>query len=623
MKYTVIILLLLGSSIYASSIYPLVEYQKAYNKGTRNFNGTPGQGYWQNSTDYDLKVSFEPKSGDINGSGTMQYFNNSPDTLKSIQFRLLHNLYKSGAARDIEVEKEDLFDGVMIKQLKINGALINMDDVKQAIHDKSNLIIPLRNSPIKPRSTTSIEIEWQTKLPKKTRLRIGTYGDSTFFLGYFYPQIAVYDDLNGWDRTYYNGVSEFYQDFSNFKISLTLPAEYMVWGTGELQNSAEIYPEYVQKRLQIAKNSDSVISIVSATEANELRAINVGKESKTWIFNSKQVPDIAYGISSFYAWDATSAVTDSSKKSRILVHSCYNPGSLDFYEVADLAKKSIEYFSHTLPGVPFPFPQQTVFNGNEGTEFPMIINDGSFEQRFMSVYVTSHEIAHQYFPFYVGSNEQLNAWIDEGMAVFLPYELQLALEPSFNFVSRNMDNFGILGSRRQHVSLSESTYKLRKPEYDYTAYAHGSIAIYMLRETMGRDKFNKTLQKFIKTWAYKHPTHYDFVYFFSREMGESATSIVTPWFMESGIADLSINKAKQNGKEIELTIEKLGRFPIATEVTLTDASGNTEKTMIPITAWGDKKEAVVKVKTQLKVVKVTLGGLYFPDSDKSNNVLEL
>ena len=242
---------------------------------------------------------------------------------------------------------------------------------------------------------------------------------STFFIPYFYPEIAVYDDLHGWASTPYNGLQEFYHDFSDYDVTITLPKGYQAWATGEWQNAADILQPTFLERWERAHKATEVVSIFS--EAELLTGKVFKKASKNvFQFKATQVPDFTFAASAHYNWDATSVIVDEKTERRTFVSATYDTKSNEYKRVARIAADGIQLMSTWLHGYPFPYPCLTVFDGNDGMEYPMMINDASVSEAYVTS-LTVHEAAHTYFPFMVGINEQDYAWMDEGWANFFDH----------------------------------------------------------------------------------------------------------------------------------------------------------------------------------------------------------
>ncbi len=392
----ILILVFANTAILSSDLKMPKEIKKAYSNQTRSYNGRPGVNYWQNFSDYKIKAEIEPKTRLLTGSEKIVYFNNSPDTLKNIVLKLYQDMYKKGAARNTELNPETVTTGVKLSKLIVDGKnlSLNVDD-KIIAQQGTNLIIKL-SSPLPPKSKTTIDIDWSFTIPKGTDIRIGTYGESTFFVGYWYPKVAVYDDIRGWDMISYNAEHEFYFDYSDINVELKVPKGFGVWATGMLQNASEVLTDVYLKRYNESLTSDKLINIVSREDSGK----EVYKHQNgftTFKFDAKNVSDFAFGLSDNYLWDGTSIEIESER--RVACFSAYNPISDFFYQATTMAKRTIEFFSKDMPGIVYPYPQITVFNGDGGMEFPMIVNDGQFSNTINDIYVTTHEIAHMYFPF--------------------------------------------------------------------------------------------------------------------------------------------------------------------------------------------------------------------------------
>ncbi len=226
--------------------YIPVEMKKAVKMGSRTLDGIPGKNYWQNHSDYFIDATLNTETRILSGHEKIVYYNESPDTLKRIVFRLYQNYYKKGTARAWIIDTTDVTMGVKYKNVSVR--LSNSDE---NVFDKSsetatNMIVYLI-SPLLPHSSAQIEMDWQFRIPAISKNRMGYYGDNNFFIAYWYPQVAVYDDFDGWDRVEFYGTTEFYNDFNNYDVKITVPPKFKVWATGELKNTEEIYYKGIKK----------------------------------------------------------------------------------------------------------------------------------------------------------------------------------------------------------------------------------------------------------------------------------------------------------------------------------------------------------------------------------------
>jgi hypothetical protein len=460
-------------------------------------------------------------------------------------------------------------------------------------------------------------------VPRKTHIREGVYGESSFFIAYWYPQIAVYDDVDGWDTYNYTGTQEFYNDFSNFDVEITMPDEYLVWATGTLQNPEQLLEKEYASRYASAKTSDEILKIV--TQADRKKGnITPGKNRQTWKFKADNVPDFAFATSNTYIWDATSVVVDEKNGRRTLIQALYNPAAKDFYEVARYGRESVKYFSTELPGVPFPYPHISVFNGSGGMEFPMMVNDGSFNLSGAAE-VTAHEIAHTYFPFYMGINERKYAWMDEGWAQMLPNEMKLALRPgdskSFSPQTYNAQILSNFAGHELDMPLMVPSVLLRGTSYGYASYYKPAVAYALLKDMLGNDVFTKTLQEYMNRWHGKHPIPYDFFYTFNDVLQQELNWFWKPWFFEMGYPDLAIKDVRLEDKKVKISIERIGNLPLPVHLTVTFTDNTKETIKEPMKSWSTGAKEIILEREFVKAVKkVELGSNLVPDVKPENNI---
>ncbi|MEO7045516.1 MAG: peptidase, partial [Ferruginibacter sp.] len=259
-----IILLIAGSICFStafsqSGLPTPTNIQDAINKGTRSISGLPGKNYWQNKADYDIKINFDPATRLLTGTEEITYINNSPDTLTSIQFKLYPNLYKKGSQRLMSINAADVSDGVSITEMKIDNEEHSVNSLRT---DGTNMTVRIK--PAMPGQQMHFFIKFSYTLNKTSHIRTGEVDDGSYFIAYFFPRIAVYDDVDGWNMNPYLGTQEFYNDFCNFKTSITVPANYVVWATGDLKNCDDVFNEPFCKKIKQAETNDEIIDIIDA-----------------------------------------------------------------------------------------------------------------------------------------------------------------------------------------------------------------------------------------------------------------------------------------------------------------------------------------------------------------------
>ena len=360
--------------LFSQQLFTTTQVNDAYRHGTRTTTGKPGKNYWQNRGDYTIHVSFDPSSNLLSGNEIITYYNNSPDTLKELIIRLYPDLYKKGVARLSDINEKDLNEGVTIDSFQIGNEIIsNFSDPNKAFHKNTNLILHSEEY-ILPHSKVQLSVRWHYVVNTGSPVRTGMVDSGSYFIAYFFPRVAVYDDIDGWDDWSYNGLQEFYNDFGNFNVDISVPKNYVVWATGDIINPAENLSIQVIKKLETASASDNIIHVIDSTDYLKNNVFSPGATG-TWKFAASNVTDFAFAISNHYLWDVSSVLVDSSNGRRTLAEAAYNKIHKDYFDVASQAHQSVFYMSHYYPKVPFPFNHITVFDGTDQMEYPMMVND--------------------------------------------------------------------------------------------------------------------------------------------------------------------------------------------------------------------------------------------------------
>lgn len=618
-KLIIITIFVLPNIIIAQNYFLPINVKSAYDKGTRSYDGKPGENYWQNSSDYKIKIKFDPYDKFIDGVETIKYYNNSPDTLDELVIRLYQNFYKSNSARNFQISSESITDGVELKRLLINTKSIDLDDNSSLSFTNTNFIIELTEK-IKPNATAEINIDWKFTIPSGLPIRMGIYDSTTFFIAYCYPQIAVYDDIDGWDKIDFNGEQEMYNDFNNYDVEIDVPDKFTMWSTGVLQNAKDILSESAFNKFETAHTSDTVINIITNDDYITGNNFLSGRENNVWHFKADDVTDFAFGCSDHFLWDAVSLIPDKKSERKVFISAAYNPDSKDFYDVAEIAKNALEYFSSDLPGLPYPYPSFTVFNGGRGgMEFPMIINDESNTTLEGTVGLTSHEAAHTYFPFYMGINEKKYAWMDEGIAVMLPIKFQSQVEGN-DPLGRNVTSYAAFAGKEMEMAPMIPSILLRGPSYRVASYQRPGIAYHYLQDFLGRDTFREAIQEFMRRWNGKHPIPYDFFDSFDNFLGKDLSWYWKPWFFENGYPDLGIKEVKKEKNKVKVLIEKIGNIPIPIDLYFVDRDQSEIRIYHEASVWEKgAKQIWLEWDLKDKPLEIRLGSKQIPDIDQSNN----
>jgi hypothetical protein len=618
MKSIKIFSLLLCTTIYVSAqtTLPIApEFQKTYQKETRNTDGKPGKNYWQNISKYDLNVDFNPVSRLLKGKVQVTYTNNSPDTLKEIWFKLYPNLYKKGTPRKSKLAESDLGDGVAIEKLAANGKSIT--DFKI---DGTNMTV---NVPaVIPGKTISFSIDYSYTLNKGSHMRTGQVDEGSHFVAYFFPRIAVYDDVDGWNKFPYTGAEEFYNDFDQFNASITVPGGYGVWATGDLKNPSEVFQKDIVSRMLSAEKNDAVIDVISDKDLAD-KKVTQPNAFNTFKFEAKNVTDFVFALSDHYLWKSSSLVVDPKTKRRTRVDAVFNPKHKDYYEVIDFARKTVEAMSCTFPKWPFPYNHETIFDGLDQMEYPMMVNDNPVDNRTDAITLTDHEIFHTMFPFYMGLNETKYGWMDEGWATIGEWLISPMIDSTI------VDEYGVQPTASSSGGKDDTPIMTLTPDLkgsgSFTnSYPKPGLAYLFVKDYLGDELFTKALHTYIRNWNGKHPMPYDFFNSMNEGSGKNLNWFWKAWFFEDGVTDMAIKAVDKTSNGYTITIENKSVKPLPIDLALTYDDGSIENNHNTIGVWekGDK-QVKIDIKTKKKLSKVMMGNPHTPDKVKSDNSFSL
>src|SRR6476469_3201443 len=405
----------IGYYLSAQQLYMPRDIRHAFNAGTRTLNGQPGKEYWQNTGRYNITIAALPPDRTIRGSEQITYINNSPDTLRNLVFKLILNIHQPGAARFFPADTAYLTSGVHIDSFVVNG---NAQPWPELQFFKTFAPVELQQ-PLVPHDSVHLSVKWHYDVSRKSG-REGMIDSTTYYLAYFYPRVAVYDDYNGWDQNEFVDALEFYNDFNDYTFNVQVPKNYIVWATGTLLNpSTVLQPAYAAK-LKKSMTTDELIHVATKEDVAS-KKVTAQNAVNTWQWKANNVTDIALGISDHFVWDASSVMVDDATKRRASVQAAYNDTAADFHYMVGFGRHSLDWFSHNWPGIPYPYEKTTIFQGYADMEYPMMVNDNTTSDTTFSKFVAEHEIAHTYMPFYMGINETQYGFMDEGWATTFEY----------------------------------------------------------------------------------------------------------------------------------------------------------------------------------------------------------
>ena len=594
------ILLFFPTVTAQSTFYISRNFQTALAQNTRTQTGVPGKAYWQNQGLYTMDVTVNPHTGKVEGQASIRYTNNSPSTLIRLNLKLFQNVHLPRTNRAAWTDDDFLTDGLFITELKANGKKIAWKNESiQNSSDPTNTWISLPKA-LLPGASVDIELQWHYTVQESVSdHREGRVDQSSLFCAYWYPRISVYDDVNGWDRIPMNNQVEFYNDYNDYDVTIRTPSNYIVWATGELQNATDVLEKPFLDRLNQSKKSDDIIQVVTAKDLRKEKITHQEKQL-VWKFQAQNVSDFAFGVSDHFLWDATSIIADSVSNQRISVQTAYLESSTDFTEVTQIARDCIQYFSNHIPGIPYPYPTLSIFNGHGQMEYPMMVNDNEMGNLDDTKALTAHEIAHTYFPFLVGTNESTYAWMDEGWATLFEYfactELytlahpEQAIYPGY-YLRRYVGN----DIPETEVPIFTPSHQLAGFSFGLNAYGKSAAAYLALHHLLGRKTFLRCLHAYANRWRGKHPSPYDFFFTFEDVSEQDLTWFWQRWFMTYNTMDLALTGYRQEGNIAYVKIQNPGGKPLPIVFDIILADGKSQRFSFSSGLWKDADEVEVAI----------------------------
>lgn len=539
----------------------------------RTAAGAPGPAYYQQQADYKIDIELDDKNARLSGSETITYYNNSPDNLEYLWVQLDQNQgaknSQSPLAENKKIEpvltpakftseylKQDLergFNIEYVKDAKGNSMSYTINQTMMRI----NLVAPM-----KPGEKLTFSTKWWYNInnyQKETANGRSGYelfekeGNRLYVIAQFYPRMAVYNDVEGWQNMQFWGEGEFALPFGDFDVSITVPADHIVDATGELMNRSEVFTPEQVKRYELAQKSfDKPVVIVTQAEA-EAAEKGFSDKKKTWKFSAKNVRDFGIASSRKFIYDAM-AVQLGNKV--VMAESVYpkeaNPlwGETSTKTVAHTLKS---YSSHTFD---YPYPKAvSVSAEDQGMEYPMIcwnygrpdengVTSEQIKNGMMGVVI--HEVGHNFFPMIVNSDERQWTWMDEGLNSFMEYMAEQEL--GTNFPSRR-------GPAKNIVPYMSGDQKFLEPimsnsesiiQFGNNAYGKPATGLNILRETiMGRELFDYAFKVYANRWKFKHPTPEDFFRTMEDASAVDLDWFFRGWFYTTDFVDIGINNVKQ------------------------------------------------------------------------------
>jgi len=618
-------------------VVPPAGYRAAIRAGTRTDSGVPGPAYWQQEVDYRIRAELVPDSDRVRGRESVRYVNRSPDTLRTMVVHLYQNVFAPGAERDRTVR---LTGGMHLESVEAQGAVLSegagpgpdsgpasasadgTPDGGAAGYTVDGTLATLRlPRAVAPGDTAELRFAWHYEVPGPDAFRTGRIGHDVFVVAQWYPQVAVYDDVHGWDRTPYLGDGEFYLEYGDFQVELTLPAGWLATATGTLENPDRVLLPGAMERLRGAAGRDSTVAVVSAADraAGKATRPGGGDGRLTWRFRARRVRDFAFAASDRYVWDAVGARV-GGEVGRTRVDALYDPQISWWGDAARYEKHALEHYSRFI--APYPWPHASAaFGPVGGMEYPMLVFIGRSGPGRRLYGVLAHELSHQWFPMQVGSPEAAYAWMDEGLTSF---DENLAAADFFGDERGRLgDMASYLGAARAGVEapLMQHTDHVTSPRGRVVAaYTKPATVLHALRTVVGEAAFESAYAGYARAWRYRHPLPWDFFAAVERAAGRDLDWFWREWFYRTDVLDQAVAGVRQEGDSVRVTVENRGGAVMPVLLRLETADGRAVDVRWPAGVWAGTRTVTRAVDAGGEVREVRLDPDHrFPDIDRSND----
>lgn len=609
-------------------------FQAAVERGSRTLDGRPGDAYWTNWSSYDLRARLDPATARLEGEADIAYVNNAPVPLRTLVVHLYQNLHAEGAARNAP---QEITGGVVLSRVTVGGVELEAGSLRAGPgYEIDGTVMTIRPpDPVERGDTVELSFEWAVTLPQNGAGRMGHSEKEMYFVAYWFPKMAVFDDLRGWDAQPYLSNAEFYDSFGDYRAALTVPAGWTVMATGELANGDEVYAPQTLARLAEAARVDTRVEVATTEDLRAGRVTQQGVDGwLTYRFQADSVRDFTWTTSNVQRWDATSAVVPDrdgdGMEDRVLIHSFWREHRAPLWEDQWLyGKQSIEHHSR-FTGLTYPWPHMTSVEGADiiggGMEFPMLTLIGSYEggepQALFNV--TSHELAHMWIPMIVGANENRHAWMDEGATTFLEGQSRMELWPGVDHHRLEAQAyFQVAQAELEQPLMRSGDWYEPGPGYGIASYNKPATLMVALRDVLGWATWEEAYRTFVSEWAYKHPTPWDFFNTFERFADRDLDWFWTSFYFETWTVDFDaagVVGSPGNGSKVRVENRGLAPFPVRVRISTT--AGGVLEHDVPVDHWlrGRRTVEIDVPASAGAVTRVEIDPLaYTPDVDRSNN----
>jgi hypothetical protein len=601
--------------------------------------GAPGPAYWQNRADYRIDARLDPAAKRLFADETITYTNNSPDSLDLLWVQLDQNIYRpdsrAGAMGGGSRQRAST-EGFVIEAVEVEAGGKRLALEPLISDTRLRVLLP---QPLAHGGQLKLHIRYHFTIPGLFGGRMA-WGPSTggdiYDLAQWYPRMQVYDDLRGWDTLPYLA-NEFYLEYGDFDYAVTVPADMIVAGSGDLANPQEVLTPAQLARLAQARTSDRTVMIRTPQEVPPA-AQPLATATRTWRFHMDHTRDVAFSASRAFVWDAARINLPGGRSA--LAQSVYPPesvGDAAWGRSTEYLKDAVEHFSARWFAYPWP-NAVNVAGPASGMEYPGLLFDGIGDKGKVLFWITAHEIGHSWFPMIVGSDERRDAWIDEGFNTFIDvYE-------SDDFAK------GLYGPKRDSeyapgagtpgdqiaalladpaappiVSRADTVREKYRHPVTYFKTAYGLV---LLREDiLGPERFDHAFRKFIADWAFRHPKPSDFFRAMESEGGEDLAWFWRGYFLNTWTNDMAVTAVKYTDGDpthgAEVTVANLGQLVLPATLRVTFTSGKALDIRVPVETWMQTGSHLFAIPPGGPVAEAVVDPDHrLPDRDRANNSLK-
>ncbi|HEV8497918.1 MAG TPA: M1 family metallopeptidase [Gemmatimonadaceae bacterium] len=607
-----------GASVADSSHFRAVNLPSP--NEYRTGSGRPGPRYWQQRVDYRIAATLDPAKNELRGRETIHYVNHSPDSLPYLWLFVEQNLCEPNSITNQLNQPPLVFLGTSFdfscqgfnSAPRLESLTIAGREVKRTRFG-TTLRVDLA-TPLATGAAVDMDAVWHFNVPAQGGGRMGHDGP-LYEMAQWYPRLAVYDDVKGWNHEPYIGAGEFYLEYGDFDVTLTVPNEDVVAATGELQNPEQVLTAAQRQRLAVARHSDTAIAIIRADEAGNVAKTRPAGAS-VWHFAARNVRDFAFAAGPGMRWDA-------SGYDGILIEDLYRPKADKWGEVNRMGREAIKYYSEQW--FRYPYSHATTVEGPvEGMEYPMLTFTPNSPTREDQQWVIAHEFGHEWFPMIVGSNERLYPWMDEGFNTFI----DLANAAKYFAGSPYGDTIEVhpLHLYAEHAVPGNEQPLIEKPvevrDLFWGGYQKPALMMQMLRyEVLGKDRFDAAFREYIRAWAFKHPTPSDFFRLMRDQSGMELDWFWRDWIFTTARLDQAVDSVSRGADgATSVHLRNRGSMVMPAELSISFGDGTTSTVKLPVEMWNLGDRFVYRVAGAKAVRAVEIDPRHaLPDVDRTNN----